>query len=80
MKTYPDELVLDWMQFTGGVVNKGGQRGWAARNGPYYSGNLREAVASDITNARKHDRRCVGAFKRTARGSLWIDYLSPLKP
>lgn len=80
MRTYPDEMILDWMQFVGGVVGKGGDRGWGARNGPYRQGNLREAVAWDITRARKFDRRCVGAFKRTARGALWGDYLSPLKP
>lgn len=80
MRSYPDTMILDWMQFVGGVVNKGGDRGFAARNGPFRQGNLREAAAADITDARKNDRRCVGAFKRTPRGALWLDYLSPLKP
>lgn len=80
MRFYPDDLILDWMQFTGGTVNKGGDRGWGATNGVFRQGNLREAVGADITDARKNDRRCIGAFKRTTRGNLWLEYLSPLKP
>lgn len=86
MRSYPDALVLDWIGYVGGSINLQSFPGeapslsWTPRNGATFAGTLREAVAKDITHARTYDRRCVAAFKRTARGSVWAaDYLSPIK-
>lgn len=86
MRSYPDALILDWIAFVGGRINLQSLAGevpslsWTPWNGATYAGTLREGVAKDITHARTYDRRCVAAFKRTARGSVWAaDYLSPIK-
>lgn len=78
MRHYPDEMILDWMQHTGGEVNWKGIKGWRPRNGHWHGGNLREMVGRDITDARKNDRPCVSKFLRSVRGCLWKDYLCKL--